>query len=253
VCNYIRMTKLISQESLLKDPSILLDLTKISEHHSRLLLQIADEEKRCALLKAIVLDHLSVRELGRIIASFRGWLKQTKIHNECLVQSNFVNNQKTCQDENFGLDKLEILNAIIGEFTLPREGDFHKYCDLHALDQDFSVFSIFFQGPIKIGADAVKIEEEWFYSIAPFLFAKLRDIHIQIFGAVALATCCVDIQAQSSLPLQSGSYRGTVFLVKRRYHWRILHEHWSVMSNFLNENESFPGKTALLSNPESRS
>jgi hypothetical protein len=81
---------------------------------------------------------------------------------------------------------------LLAEFSLPMEGDFQKFADLHAFKEGFSIYSDF--PPFKriAGTEAMAKERDWFTFIAPYLTTRIRDTRIQVFAETALATLYVD-------------------------------------------------------------
>ena len=78
VCNYVRMIELFDDDTLRKHPSLITELHKISEHHARILLRVSDMNDRIQMLKLVVSENLSVRDLDRMSQRFRSWFEREK-------------------------------------------------------------------------------------------------------------------------------------------------------------------------------
>lgn len=209
VCNYVRMTGMFDDhEEMMKDPSVLADLQRISEHHSRILLRIENAETRRRLLRMVISDDLSVRDLQRIVQKFRVWFKPYEDH-----QSPTLDRTEKKAEES-------IINSLMDEAELPHKGNFEAFQNLHAFEKGFSLYSNLPPFERFEGAKAVEHEKDWFFSIGPKEKRTIKDIRIQFYSAVALATLSVDRKPDSG-------ERGTVLFVNVDGEWKIIHEHWS--------------------------
>lgn len=106
------------------------------------------------------------------------------------------------------------------EAELPHKGNFEAFQNLHAFEKGFSLYSNLPPFERFEGAKAVEHEKDWFFSIGPKEKRTIKDIRIQFYSAVALATLSVDRKPDSG-------ERGTVLFVNVDGEWKIIHEHWS--------------------------
>jgi len=223
VSNYILMTRLFDEERLAADPSLMRALYSVSEHHSRYLSKIGNVDERAKMLKFVVSENLSVRDLQRMALRLKSWF---------LPEQNLPAYRRGGRkDDHSGgaEDALEIRTLLLAEFALPKKGDFESFASFHAFDQGFSIYSDF--PPFKriIGSRAIEKERDWFDSIAPHLTARLRDLRIQFFADTALATLYVDQKGRVAGQRVKEILRGTVLFAKHPEGWRIVHEHWSAL------------------------
>lgn len=202
----------------MNDPSVLSDLNQITEHHSRILLRVDNPETRRRLLRLVVADELSVRDLQRIVQRFRIWFKS---EHKMEPEESFF-------DEEFSKDSdaaNAIVNSLLAETELPHEGDFEAFQNLHAFEKGFSMFSNLPPLERFEGSKAIEHEKDWFFTIGPKTKRVLRDVRIQFFSSVALATLSVDQGREAGRA--GGSERGSVLFVNVGGAWKIVHEHWS--------------------------
>lgn len=220
VCNFARMTEMFDdREELMNDPTVIADMQQITEHHSRILLRIENPETRRRLLRLVVAENLSVRDLQRMVQKFRVW---------------FSSGRKDEADQSFFETEIEeqrpdatevIVRSLMAEEELPHNGDFDAFQNLHAFDRGFSMYSNLPPFERFEGLQALEHEKKWFFSIGPKIKHTLRDVRIQFFSSVALATLSVDQGQKSGGKI--GSERGTVLFVNVDGTWKIVHEHWS--------------------------
>jgi ParB family transcriptional regulator, chromosome partitioning protein len=227
ICNYVRMTQMFDDhENLMDDTTVISDLQQITEHHARILLRVDDSETRRRLLKLVVVEDLSVRDLQRIVQKFRVWFKSE--HKGEMEQS-FLEAQAGKNN-----DATEaIVKSLMAEEELPHKGDFEAFQNLHAFENGFSMYSNTpplerFEGP-----QALEHEKNWFFSVGSKINHSVRDVKIQFFSSVALATLSVDQGPESSRKI--GSERGTVLFMNIDGAWKIVHEHWSNFQRTGNE------------------
>jgi len=223
VSNYILMTRLFDEERLAADASLARALYSVSEHHSRYLGKIGNLDERAKMLKFVVSENLSVRDLQRMSLRLKSWF---------IPAQNPVTYRHGGRkgDSNGGPeDSLEIRNLLLAEFALPKKGDFESFASFHAFDQGFSIYSDFPPFRRIVGAKAIEKERDWFDSIAPHLTARVRDLRIQFFADTALATLYVDQKGRVEGQRVKEVLRGTVLFAKHPEGWRIVHEHWSAL------------------------
>ena len=234
ISNLIRMTELFDGDALSTDPSIASQILRISEHHARLLLQIDDVEVRHRIMRLVVAENLSVRDLQRMIHKLRSWFGGSAgaashmdrasdvgvLHNHG-AEGSRVNGDASTSDVE------EVRRLLASEFSLPHKGDFEAFDNIHTFEGGFSIYSSFPPYQRYSGPDARSKEMHWFFHVAPHYRAVLRDVHVQSFGGTALVTCYVDYHGE---PRKDGivtTARGTVVFVSTDMGWKIIHEHWS--------------------------
>jgi SnoaL-like domain/HTH domain found in ParB protein len=222
ICNFVRMTGMFDDhEKFMKDPSVLADMQRITEHHSRILLRIENPETRRRLLRLIVSDDLSVRDLQRIVAKFRVWFKSE--HGGDEVPSSFFEEQiQRVEDPTDS-----IIRSLIAEAELPHKGDFEAFQNLHAFEKGFSLYSNLPPFDRFEGNRALEHERNWFFSEGTRAKRTVRDVRIQFYSSVALATLSVDQGNKKGSRQTNDSERGTVLFVNIDGSWKIVHEHWS--------------------------
>jgi len=214
VCNYVRMTELFDQSTLLHDKELALDLHKISEHHARVLAQIQDQSSRRMALRMTVNDNLSVRELQRVIQRLRSWFGKESPKKYPLGR--LSNNA----------DHRAIQELLEKEIVLPLEGDFDSFADMHAYESGFCSFNDV--PPLRRldGKEARRNDREWFYSMAPRYSATIFDLRIQVVGSMALTTFYISYTNREN-NRDSIITRATVVCLRIVGRWKILHEHGS--------------------------
>jgi ParB/RepB/Spo0J family partition protein len=220
VSNYIHMTKLFDEELLAMDPALRKAMYSISEHHSRYLSRIGDAEARAKMLKLVVSENLSVRDLQRMSLRLRSWFGP-------LEEMPLARDQEAGSRYGGAEDILKIRNLLLAEFKLPKAGDFKRFADFHDFDNGFSIYSDFPPFRRIVGPKAMAKERDWFDTIAPHLTTRIRDIRVQFFADTALATLYVDQKGKVKGRRVKNVLRGTVLFARRGDGWRIVHEHWS--------------------------
>ncbi len=223
VSNYILMTRLFDEERLASDPSLRRAMYSVSEHHSRYLSKIGNTDDRARMLKFVVAESLSVRDLQRMALRLKSWF----VPEENVLQ--YRRGERRNGHNGGPADVLEIHNLLLAEFALPKRGDFDSFASFHAFDQGFSIYSDFPPFRRIVGAKAVEKEKDWFDTIAPHLTVRIRDLQIQFFADTALATLYVDQKGRVKGQRVKEVLRGTVLFAKHPDGWRIVHEHWSAL------------------------
>ncbi len=220
VCNLVRMTEMFDDhEDFLNDPTVRSDLHRITEHHARILLRIENAETRRRLLRLIVTEGLSVRDLQRMVQKFRVWFKSDQ---KDAADRDLLDDERRKERSS----AVEVITrALIAEEELPHDGDFEAFQNLHAFEKGFSMFSNLPPFERLEGSQAVGNERNWFFSVGPKIKPTIRDIRVQLFSEVALATLSIDQKDASGAKI--GSERGTVLFVNSGGSWKIVHEHWS--------------------------
>jgi ParB/RepB/Spo0J family partition protein len=221
VSNLIRMTELFDEEYLSGNASVIPNLEKITEHHARLLSQIADLSTRASMLELVVQDNLSVRELQRIINKLRGWFDGGKT----MVQGDPAVLEVRNLDHDSS-DLGEIRKALYAEFQLPHKRDFKAFVRMHAFANGFSIYDDFPPYKRLKGSDAQEKETHWFFVEARNFETKLREISVQFYTEIAVATLYADYFDKIRKRLVK-TVRGTVLFLKTDDGWKVLHEHWS--------------------------
>jgi ParB family chromosome partitioning protein len=249
VCEYVSMLELFDEATLLKNSWLRGALQSISEHHARVLRKVEDTQTRISLLRLVIDEGLSVRDLQRIIQKLSGLFGVSKRSKDRIIDESISMEQKTgeatCSDETVR----EIEDVIRAKFTLPREGDFDTYATLYHRG-NFSALSSFFPSLGFVEKDkAIKVQKDWFYSIAPKLSCTLRDIRTHLLGQVAIVTLIVDYEGKIGTEIIRRSSCGTIVLVRTSRSWKIVHEHYSKMRKKLHLSNV---KTSINPIPEAR-
>jgi ParB family chromosome partitioning protein len=249
ICNYVRMTRLFDERTLAINPWISGYLVQITERHARALSRVDDPTKRMTLMKSVVEDDLSVRDLERMIVGFRGWLN-SRTEDRFLGQDKYDLYSRDHEELEYpgGINLSEILelrNAVESQFRLPSlGGDYQSFMEMITRDLEYSLFSIYAGGELKVGTDALKVEEDWFYSTGRSVRMTIRNFRTKFFGKIALATCHLDVEESSDPKLTLGTYGGTIIYVRRQRKWKILHEHWSKIAEQSRDGSCSPGYTS---------
>jgi ParB family transcriptional regulator, chromosome partitioning protein len=219
VCNYLSMLKLFDAETLSKSPDLAEALNCLTERHARILHNVKSLEERANLVKLVVKDELSVRELTNIVRRLRSWFQVPGIENEKDASSE---NDFAERD-----DKEMIRYLIMEEFKLARRGDFRKFESFHLFGEGFTMYDDFPPYERVEENQAWAKEQDWFYKIAPHLVCDPKDFRIDVLGHVAIATLSVDYVGTFARKPLSMRSRGTVVLIQKSGKWKIFHEHWS--------------------------
>ena len=218
VCNYIRMANLFDSEMLKTYPDLVLYLCQISEHHSRILLQVKDEKSRASALKVIVSNRFSVKESQIMLNKLRVWFSSSTHEDK-------IETSRSIEGDDRAEDRREVLKVLSGIFQLPYVGDFSSFANYHAFDKGYTVYPYFPPQKRFDRISAREKEREWFYLVASNFVPKLKDVQLQfIDDRVALATLYVDYKKKNSGPL---TVRGTMIFTKIANCWKVFHEHWS--------------------------
>jgi len=219
VCNFVRMVEMFDDhEDVVNDPSLFADLQRITEHHARILLRVDNSETRRQLLQLVVAEDLSVRDLQRIVQRFRSWFNSQE--NYGTEPPLFEPRSKKLSDA-----KDQIVRCLIAKEKLPQIGDFPAFQKMHAFEKGFSLYSNVPPFERFEGIQALEHEKKWFFSVGPSINLSVRDVRIQFFSDVALATLSVDRTNKSGRIL--GSVRGSVLFANFEGNWMVVHEHWS--------------------------
>jgi len=221
ICNYARMLELFSDETIAKNPSIISDLHHISEHHARILLRISNEKDRLHMLRLVVSEKMSVRDIQRMVQRFRSWFED----ESSKFPAQFV--EPNDDRRYLGDEVLEINRILFDEFKLPKKGDLEAFVHLHSHDGGYSLFNSY--PPLKRfdNSDAMEEEKQWFFGDARLLSAKIRDVRVQLYDQFAVATLFVDNVGRPEMKGFWTNIRGTVVLARDKSGWKIIHEHWS--------------------------
>jgi len=218
ICNYVRMTEMFDDhENLMNDSVVFADLQQITEHHARILLRIDNSETRRRLLRLVVTEDLSVRDLQRIVQKFRAWFKSESGNDEGSFFQDQIEKHSDATET--------IVKSLMAEEELPHKGDYEAFQNLHAFEKGFSVYSNLPPSERFEGAQALEHEKNWFFSVGPKVNRTFRDVKVQFFPSVALATLSVGQTKESERKIVSE--RGTVLFVNVDGAWKIVQEHWS--------------------------
>lgn len=223
ISNYLAMARMFDSDQLAVDPDLKKAMFVVSEHHARYLNRIGDAKTRANMLRMVVSENLSVRDLERMTLRLKSWFCQERASPGC-QKSDHDADSSQCGGTS---DVTEIRNALLSEFVLPKTRDFEKFSSFHAFDDGFSIYSDFPPFRRIEGVKAVKKERDWFDSVAPHLKSKIRDIRIRFFVDTALATLYVEQSGRVDGRTVENVLRGSVLFAKYERSWKIVHEHWS--------------------------
>ncbi|MDH2900167.1 MAG: ParB/RepB/Spo0J family partition protein [archaeon] len=218
ISNIIAMLRLFDAEYLSQNPDILEALQKISEHHSRVLSRIQDENERGNLLKIVARDELTVKELTRVVTRLRSWFEATD--SNVTVKDLALRRQRSA-------DQSEIKKVIFRKFQYARLGDWSDVMRSDLFDKEFTLYSLFPPFDMKQGFHAIRKLRHYFEKISPNLTCKIDNLKVRFvdtFAMVTLTACYEGTFTGTSINLRA---RGTMILIKRKDKWRIFHEHWS--------------------------
>lgn len=221
VCNILAMLRLFEPAYILSHPDVLEELQSISEHHSRILARVQDPNERRNLLKIVISDNLSYKDLGQIVTRLRGWFEIAgdKSDSEIMVLKGSSRQKRAKQSQ--------IEKVIHQKFRYARMGNFSGALSSELFDKDFTLYSLFPPFDMKEGYHAVTKLRNYFEKISPKLNCKLDNLKIQIVGAFALVTLTACYEGTFTDTSVNFRARGTMILVERDGIWKIFHEHWS--------------------------
>jgi ParB family transcriptional regulator, chromosome partitioning protein len=234
VANLVRMTELLDADTLARDPQLMKYLLMVSEHHARVLGELQDQERRANLLKFVVKEGLSVRDLERIVHRLRSWFQLQEDSRD--GPKGDQSRHATAGDRRLA-DVTEIERMLrLAESELPQIRNFRLFEEMHAFSNGFSIYD---DSPpfLRLKDEEARTKKrDWFYSLAPKYRASIRDIDVQLFSDFALATLYVDYVDKENSGTVLTTTRGSVVFIRMEERWKILHEHWSKL-------ESIPGHT----------
>jgi ketosteroid isomerase-like protein len=96
---------------------------------------------------------------------------------------------------------------------------------LHLYGPKFSKFDEFGLG--REDADQTRVAERQGLASLRSFKASIRELKVDLFGVVAVATFLLDYAAETSQGQAAATIRSTVVLAKDGPNWRIVHEHYS--------------------------
>jgi ParB/RepB/Spo0J family partition protein len=219
VYHFIRMTNLFDRVALEKDPALKNALQKISERHARVLIQIEDEKTRASVLKLIVTEGLSVRDLERIVNRFRSWFLPAVDVQEGPEQMN--------PSLKSSVDIQEIETLVANDLGISPLNDSEAFVKM-TYDSRYSSFTAFPPSRLYEGAEAIRHEKERFDLFASRPEPRLLDLRVRFWGSFAVATVFAENfhKRKKRIP---DKVRGTVVLAKDNGKWKIIHLHYSSM------------------------
>ncbi len=239
VSNYAAMLNLFSPERLSTNPELRESLYKISEHHARILLGVADESSRIDLTLRTVRYGLTVRDVANIIGRLRSWFPRTddfQVKNESEVLDSHDNNKIAANSwsketefaDRSDFDTISLLVHKIFDFASDRNYDGYKR--LHLFRNGFTMYSAFPPLERLQGKQAISREYEWCYEIAPNFHFKIQDLRIEALDPLAaLSTFTVLCFDKRDARRPAMKMVATMVLRKRNEEWAIFHEHWTKM------------------------
>jgi ParB/RepB/Spo0J family partition protein len=244
ISNYLGLLDLFDEKTLSDNRELKEAMFKITEHHSRILRRIEDQNTRMDLTLRTVKDGLSVKELSNIVGRLRSWFMtcESKDHpdemsreSQTIIVSSPSEQHAIFKDsqvinstsEYLDNDRGKISTVVRRIFELAEKRDYENYIRTRFFETGFTVFSAF--PPLKklAGKEAISREQLWFYEIAPRLTFRIQDLHVDVFDSVSLATftvLCYNKNRPRSLVMKMAA---TLVLRKLKENWFVYHEHWS--------------------------
>jgi hypothetical protein len=130
IANYVSMTRLFTNEELEHCPDVKECLQQITEHHARSLARVPDFGSRVDLLRKIVNEKLSSRDLANIVNRLRSWF----------FSSSQLEERQASETEYFSIpsstttitvepaidqqEKQKVKRVLIESYELAKKGDF---------------------------------------------------------------------------------------------------------------------------------
>lgn len=222
VCTYLSMLRLFDQEYLVANPDLVDSLHNIAEHHARIISTVHDKETRADLVRMTVRGKLTVKQLSDTVSRLRSWFTE---YDE---RSSDIEPRYDVEREVSG-EESKIKKVVLNEFELAYEGDFSKYRDMHLFDEGFSMFCSTSPFERIDHSDALTRDLHWFYQVMPRSSYRIDDLKTTVLTEAALCTFIVRYSDPTITNFRR--VRGTMVLVKKRGDWKVLHEHWSPLTN----------------------
>ncbi len=121
----------------------------------------------------------------------------------------------------------EVRDALAGIFEAAKQKDFARLEEYHLYGPMFTKFDI---SETSSREDASTARERERSGIAPLqdLRMEARDLKIDVFGDVAVATFIFDCGFRNGAAMVNKSARSTLVFVKNGGRWKITHEHHSL-------------------------
>ncbi len=110
-------------------------------------------------------------------------------------------------------------------FQAAEQGRIDEVEGLHSYGPEFSKFDEFGLG--REDAVQARAAERAELAGAKSFRAHVRELKVDLFGELALATFVVDYTAETGQGTAAASLRSTVAFRNERGEWRIVHEHYS--------------------------
>ena len=224
ISHYISMTNLFDPAYLSTNPDLVEVLHELTERHARELTAITDTQSRADAARLACSEELSVRELSHVVGRLRGWFTSNKTGPTATVLG-------TLSPQSEQQDIGSIKQIIDDEFGLAREDDFESFRRMHLFENGFSLYSGYPPLDRLENREAVDRESDWFYKIAQNSSWAVINPKIDVFHDVAVATFEARCGQTGFKEKTNGKLRVTLVLVKRMHAWKIVHEHWSEVSD----------------------
>jgi len=216
VSSYIAMVRLFDTQTLAEDPELSMYLRKITEHHARILSRV-DDNRRANLIRMIVEEGLSVRELARIVSRLRSWFSDQE------EREVFGRHEPYSDDP----DEKEIRKIVFQDMIPAQKTDFSTYEHVHLYGEGFDMFPSYPAVGCFEDKKAEDQEQRWFYEILPKLKTKVKNLKVRVLGSAALATFIASYSGYYQNKVFDRSVRCSMVLVRKGNSWKVLHEHWS--------------------------
>jgi ParB/RepB/Spo0J family partition protein len=241
ISNYSLMVNLFDSKTLSSNPQLQDAMFKISEHHSRILSRVKDQNTRADLALRIVKDELSVRELSNILGRLRSWFTiadeeenfvvdqlskdkaEISTSKDRVADSSKISGLEFFEDK----DREKISETIRNNFEFAEKRDYEGYKRTRLFQHGFTMFSAFPPLQRLSGKEAMSRERVWFYTIAPKFQIKVQDLHVDVFDETGLATFSVVCRNRKKPHSVALKMVATLVLRKLNGEWFVYHEHWT--------------------------
>ena len=131
-------------------------------------------------------------------------------------------------------DEQKVVETILKVLEAGRRGDADEIKQLHA--DGFTRFSEFPPYSLQERDEAIKLKSSLYTELVDFKY-DIRDMRVKVFNGIALATF---ILSYEGMYIYSYTFEGrdfrmrvrcTVVLLKEGSEWKIIHEHYSPISD----------------------
>jgi ParB family chromosome partitioning protein len=140
VSSYIGMLRLFDASDLASDSELRNGMLQITEHHARILSRVGDKRTRADLVRMIIKDKLSVRDLTHVVSRLRSWFSSDDYQSSerrAEAISNFALSMNSHVSDN---DQEAIIDVVFKKFQLAEKGDFESFKNLYLVGSGFTLF-----------------------------------------------------------------------------------------------------------------